>query len=314
MPWSTPANDHYCIIVGWLQALAKKAFARKSVQPVNPLISEHTWDLMGQRNSIVKQRRLLHRTFCKHLCSKYFQSWCKYAMSSCFDTAVIHVLSSEAACNLRNLCFSMSYLCKCFNVLSKCIAKSIKSSRIETTEKLAVDAEVAASAHDSATLYRVVKMMSRRRNVRSTTVLAADGTVLSKREDIAARWQEFFAGKLAGKEMTFEALIGMSNQTTDRAINYMLCDGLDNDAIPTLHDLWRSFAYCKSGRSVGEDGLPSELLQLASQHLSRIFYPLELKSWVRCETPVYWRGGGVGEHLQGEGSERMLHEFPRRVR
>ena len=92
--------------------------------------------------------------------------------------------------------------------------------------------------------------------------------------------------------------VTLGNRT---AAERLSCVGMDNAAIPSLFDIERCFSCTSKGRSCGEDGLPDELLAVASARLARLFYPLYLKSWIRCETPIYWRGGALVNLYKGKG-------------
>ena len=131
------------------------------------------------------------------------------------------------------------------------------------------------------------RRQKQRRSLR--TVCGPDGAPASTPEQAEDLWIAHFAGLEAGKPTDPTQLAErIFRRQQERDLN--LYD-LDVAEIPSRVALERSLRQTQTGKALGTDNVPGELLHFAAGTASRALYQLFLKISLRCSEPLQFKGG-----------------------
>ena len=119
---------------------------------------------------------------------------------------------------------------------------------------------------------------------------------------VADRWQEFFMDKLHCRISDFDSMAENALVDSRSAFVSLSGTGFDMSVVPSLFAVERLLAFSKKGRAFGEDGLPADLLSMAAPKLVRHYHPLVLKTVLRIEEPIAFRGGNIVSLFKGKGN------------
>jgi hypothetical protein len=117
-----------------------------------------------------------------------------------------------------------------------------------------------------------------------------------------------FADLLGGTPCKFEYLVRQ-----DRFVNSSRHDGVDPlclpKCIPSVPDLIMLFNSYANGKGFGEGRICTDVFKKFSKHLAVYYFPLYVKTFVRVQPPLQWKGGLLAELFKGKGSPSMRGNY-----
>ena len=79
--------------------------------------------------------------------------------------------------------------------------------------------------------------------------------------------------------------------------------------IPSPSEVIDMHSMSKKGKAPGEDLCSGNVLSAFPVEFMRIYYPLVLKTYVRIQPPIQWKGGMLQELFKGKGSSSVCSNF-----
>ena len=92
---------------------------------------------------------------------------------------------------------------------------------------------------------------------------------------------------------------GIQQQQNDRDLE---CYSLDASTVPSRIELEQALRQTQTGRAVGLDGIPGELLHFAASSASRALFQLFIKSALRASEPIQFKGGALHAVWKGKSN------------
>ena len=140
------------------------------------------------------------------------------------------------------------------------------------------------------------------RVVDSQTGLPSQGIVQEKKA-----FRQHFSNLMGGEVGTFSSLVPKDRYPSASRYNNVTEDEIQ--AVPTLIDLFKCFSNFKKGKACGEGLLVSDIFKLFPFHLSRVFFPLVVKTFVRIQPPLQWKGGMICDLFKNKGSPALISSY-----
>ncbi len=141
------------------------------------------------------------------------------------------------------------------------------------------------------------------RVVDSNTGLPSQGVVQEKQA-----FRRHFCELMGGEVGTFASLV-----QKDRYPSAGRYDNVSEDevaeSVPTLIDLLNCFYAFIKGKACGEGLLISDVFKLFPYHLAKVFYPLVVKTFVRIQPPLQWKGGMICDLFKNKGSPALIASY-----
>ena len=136
-------------------------------------------------------------------------------------------------------------------------------------------------------------------------VLKLDGTLAQDPDEIRERWIEHFASNEGGRRSSTSALVEACQlrQKQQRLEVPTIAAG----ELPALLCLEAAFRDCATGRAIGPDGLPAEVLHSGAGGIAAPVYQLLLKTVWRLEEPLAWKGGLIHHLWKGKLAPHLCH-------
>lgn len=163
----------------------------------------------------------------------------------------------------------------------KDVKKSMKKDKKQWFEKLATEAETAASKGNMKAVYDITKALCKDKPKQIEHIKDKSGTLLTKESEVKSRWQEHFYEVLNRPEPLEPAEI--------------VTDGIEalpiNVEHPTLNEVRSVIKELKNGKAPGIDNITSELLTADSETSSKQIHKLLKTVWNDEKIPTDWTKG-----------------------
>ena len=168
-----------------------------------------------------------------------------------------------------------------YHTLDKEIKKSTRADKKRYIEKIAEEAETAASKQDMGALYKLTKSLTMT-GFQSTYMPVKDqqGNMISKDEDKLRCWKELFESVLNRDDPETEAVIIPSSEHLE----------IDTDP-PSVEEVKRAIKALKNGKTPRIDQLYEEMLKADEQLTPSLLTDILRDIWKSEETPLSWKTG-----------------------
>ncbi|XP_056020452.1 uncharacterized protein LOC130054512 [Ostrea edulis] len=167
-----------------------------------------------------------------------------------------------------------------YRAIDREVKRSARADRKAYTEKLAYEAEQAASKQVMHTLYRITKTLAGKFQSSELPIKDKQGNVLSKEEDILKRWKEHFEEVFNMKDPKNEAIILPATDTLD----------IDTDP-PSIEEVKKAITKLKNGKAAGIDQIHAELFKAEEYWTPTLLTNILQKIWESEKTPSFWKTG-----------------------
>ena len=168
-----------------------------------------------------------------------------------------------------------------YRTLDKEVKRSTRADKKRYTEKIAEEAETAASKQDMGSLYKLTKSLTKP-GFQSTDMPVRDqqGIMILKVEDKLRCWKEHFERVLKRDDPETEAIIIPSSELLD----------IDTEP-PSVEKVKRAIKALKEGKTPGIDQVYAEMLKADEQTTATVLTDILRDIWESEEAPLSWKTG-----------------------
>ena len=147
-------------------------------------------------------------------------------------------------------------------------------------------------------MHKLVKRVAGRKKPQPLPAVAMqDGSLAKSPEEAAERWRQFSQELHCGKPVSFEELIAKAD-STQAAYQHV---PRSIAAVPTKAELGRVFAALPPCRAHGSDGISPAIVKKFGNVFLDLFHPVVVKSSLRINEPIQWRGGVLAHFPKPKG-------------
>ena len=294
LPWTCDVHRHYLAIEEHLSQALAVSFPSKRGSCRASHFSSTTWDLRQKRVWLRKQIAWERNGTRLAEALAAIQSW---KAGICLSTgrllALFRRMHSER--RLRGLVHDLQ---AAKHLLRKSIRQDI-SSRIHET------AAAAASLPCADVVTRLRPLLGPpKRRVRQRQALHSvchpDGRPAQSATEVEDIWIEHFGNIEDGTKVDPVAFVRSIQETQDGRDLESYSLGVSD--VPSRLELEQAFRQTQTGRAVGLDRIPGELLHFAADSASRALFQLFLKTALRSAEPIQFKGGALHAVWKGKSN------------
>ena len=293
-PWATDVHRHYLAIEQYLsQALAVSFPSRRGVCRSSHF-SASTWELRQKRVWLRKQVawERTHTSLTEAQAALF--SW-RHGLR--LAAGRVGALFPRIV-SIRRLQGLVGDMQEAKRGLRQSIRRDI-SLRIQTTAAAAA----ALPCADVVARLRPLLGPSKRRVKQRKALLPVchpDGRPAQSASEVEDIWIGHFGSIEDGARVDPVSFVrGIQQQQNSRDLE---CYSLDASTVPTRLELEQALRQTQTGRAVGLDHVPGELLHFAASSASRALFQLFMKTALRASEPVQFKGGALHAVWKGKSS------------
>jgi len=192
------------------------------------------------------------------------------------------------------------------HVTAKDLKKRLKDAR---KKALAVDLTSLSPEAEASEALKIVKQHIGPTNPKllKKPVLpmlqSLEGDLCVHPEQLIDTWVSFFAHMEGGQRVTSQELYDKWKHHSASFLQTEICIGPDD--VPSLTDLEQAFRRVKSGKALGQDGIPPEICKACPVVLARQYYSVLLKMLIHGQESLHHKGGTLVPAYKGKGSSML---------
>ncbi|CAL1169385.1 unnamed protein product [Cladocopium goreaui] len=192
------------------------------------------------------------------------------------------------------------------HVTAKDLKKRLKDAR---KKALAVDLTSLSPEAEASEALKIVKQHIGPTNPKllKKPVLpmlqSLEGDLCVHPEQLIDTWVSFFAQMEGGQRVTSQELYDKWKHHSASFLQTEICIGPDD--VPSLTDLEQAFRRVKSGKALGQDGIPPEICKACPVVLARQYYSVLLKMLIHGQESLHHKGGTLVPAYKGKGSSML---------
>ena len=304
-PWRVHAQDQAIISQVVIMNALAAAFPKSPPRPRREFVSDTAWGIMVARKESRAVINKAHLRISETSASVIVCAWRLEARKrpKCSITWYGRSLNlAIRSCNKvlssfeRPVFLAAIHLSRSLYPLRCCLRADLRAFK----EKLAIKAGVADREHDHATLFQVTKCFKAKARAPIPAIQLADGTLAKTPLQARRRWQEHFCDMLHARVTRLDQLAKSNVASQHATFAQMMCVEFSLDNAPNFFQLVDLCRSVTRNKSFGEDNIPGDVLAHFPRLISQIFISLMLKSALRIEEPIQWKGGPMVEFLKGK--------------
>ncbi|CAE7691238.1 unnamed protein product [Symbiodinium sp. CCMP2592] len=300
-PWDLSVHRHYANLQDYLSRSLAVAFPAVRGRCRASHFSAHTWQLRQRRVWLRRQVSVLRpRTDCSRTACALLAWRRRLPLPT---ASVISALR-----NARDIITLSQHV----DALRATKAELRRAIRADVSSRISEAAATASTAVTGDVVSRLQCLLGpsarRSRNTRGLPRLQKpDGSTAQAVEEVTDTWIEHFSGIEGGQSRTPTALVAacISQQQT-RDIEDLVLSAED---VPTLSELEAAFRSTQLHRAFGVDAIPAEALHAAPGMAARAFFGVMLKSFMRIEEPIHWKGGSLYSVWKGKAAPHLCSSY-----
>lgn len=283
IPWPVEASSHQEIVLEWIWDALETSF------PVD-CKAKRVHSISDGHFQLIKQRALLRAR------ASWIGKGIKHALRRAALLAWRHGCIPWPRDPVRDFaradwCWDHAFAHDALFKLSRDIAAARLNDLADMLDKKAdyIASNIAnGNCHEA---FSRIRWFSReRRQPKQRATKPCGETATSAMEELEA-FRDHDAKKLTGQVVTYGSMVQRDRDETPAWVE--LCrDTLSSVDHPTsLPELKRGCSRRKLHRSSGMDCLGGEVVRLFSSEIAEVFYPVFLKTTIKFDLPLRWRGG-----------------------
>lgn len=184
-----------------------------------------------------------------------------------------------------------------YNRCHKEVRQNIRRDKRTQVERLAKEAELAASQRNMKELYNITRKLSGTYRPSNKPITDKNGQLLSTPEEQLERWVEHFKEVLNRPSPTEQPQIPKA-----RTPLKIKCDR------PTKTEIKAAIKQQKTGKAAGPDNIPPEALKVDINTSTDMLYSLFGRIWNEEKTPTEWAEGHIVK-LPKKGDLRKCNNY-----
>ena len=277
-------------------------------------LSEPTWTLVQQANAVKKSLRKIVNFGRSLTAAQTFLAWASLRPHSFVR---YHSYGDILQCEWNLVFYHRWYaiMSRCFNQMRNRVRAACRADRKKHLDSVICSANTAASHGDIRSVFKLAENLVQYTPSIVKAVQRSDGTMTSTRAEYDDRWTEYFQTVFGAKKLDSLSEL-MCEQSQSRissptfegwrmkagwAWERELCDcyhSTSTSTSPSLHRTFSALQHLKTGKAIGTDGLPSELIRVGGYAFACKFHNLLKRVWAQTYIPLRWRGGRIVELLK----------------
>ena len=213
----------------------------------------------------------------------------------------LQIMFDNVAASTTLLAVNSAFVLNVLKRSNNITRRYVNDDRNKYAINIAAKASSAAKAGQQRELYTCVRKLSGTKPSRPQCLKLEDGTVAKEPLEIRTMWQQNFVNKLAGTVRSFADILSQNLETQQHKFQQM-CDKkvtLSIADVPTQHDVVQLCRTAPNNRGHGNDLLPGEIHRAAPETIGALLHPLYVKSLLRVQEPLTWKGGTISELIKG---------------
>eukprot|EP00438_Fugacium_kawagutii_P003586 Skav221594 [mRNA] locus=scaffold1698:294565:300366:+ [translate_table: standard] len=266
--------------------------------PRKAYVQPATWTLRTECLKSKKQLRHLQRAATILSRDIAFHQWRH-------GTAPVH-LSTQS----RRLRHSVALALHTYTGLAAQLRQALRSDKQSHLHHLLTSFTDETPAHDILKQLRPYRGSSNAKQFQPRPlplIEQADGTPCPDYPSLIDRWVEFFCNMEGGATMTMAEL--HHHWQTNLQANQRTHLDFELQDVPTLCDLEQACARVRTGRAVGPDFVPPEVLRYYPGEMARLLYPQLLKLLTHGQESILHKGGRLVAVWKHKGSQRQCEMY-----
>eukprot|EP00438_Fugacium_kawagutii_P014335 Skav219412 [mRNA] locus=scaffold377:97500:103085:+ [translate_table: standard] len=305
IPWEHGVGQHAEAITQWLQKGAAQCFASTKQMPRQRYMSDATWQVVLLRKQLLQIAnqavKHTHRVELKLVFCLWKSQLPRHAQTPLLRPFGIHPQQHivEILRQLKLQCIKTEWWAVKARSILHGVARALsRQDRIQCAQSLLQTCHEAAFSHDTKRLYASLRPLLGQcgrktfSGYRPIPALRHPTKGLIETAEAAAEcWRDHFATPELGIAVSSFQLQQLAQIQSPRYDEDSLV--LDMSSIPSLGQIEQLILRAKRGKSPGPDGLLSEIYQLNPAKFSILLWPLIVKTVIRCQEPMRWKGGEV---------------------
>ena len=296
VPWECSHDEHANLVIDRLQQVQDRVFPVQVARPRKTYITSGTWSLLRKRVEDRRNLKAFDGEIQKAWLGFIFHTW-RSNQDSATRSRRLH----------RGLCVNRAAHVRDYMRSWKDLRKSLRSDKAHFLESLAGqcarDLECGRfhAAFQGVRMFRPQMRRGARRARPLPQVMLEDGSFAADEQAVADRWLEHFASVESAEVVPREALaeIVLSHREERHMAKHVCSQG---GFIPTLAEWERSLRKTKLRKAPGPDGIRGELLRLDVPSIAEATYSLILKTSLRGQEPLRFKGGILAALYKGRGA------------
>ena len=121
-------------------------------------------------------------------------------------------------------------------------------------------------------------------------------------------FREHFSDVMGGTACSFESLVVADRKVSSERFDEVPPISLKG-CIPTIGDLSLLYRSFREGKGFGEGRICTDVYKHFADTMSRLQFPLAVKTYVRIQPPLQWKGGMVCELFKNKGSPSLCAHY-----
>ena len=292
--WGVDAHTHYQAFANHLASNLAIAFPAQKQSRKRPYISDATWSLRQRR---VNLRRDIHRRSFWIASVDLVVTLRAWRGEKTIGQALLWSFA-EILSTVRHLIAKVHEL----RVLKADLRRSLLSDRQAYLRDVAHSAAVSTVKSTVDRLRPIIGPPKRKQ--RGTQAIPAirleNGEIAQSIEQTEARWIRHFSEVEAGGPCAAEQIIDGCFKRQWAALENDI--DINGEDLITLTQLEAGLRASPCGRAAGKDNVPADLLHHYPAGIARHLYPIFLKSALRSQEPIQWKGGELHSIWKRKGS------------
>ena len=294
LPWACDVHRHYLAIEEHLSKALTVSFPSRRGVCRSSHFSHSTWDLRQKRVWFRKQVAWERTRVCLAEALAALRGW---KARCCLATGRVIALFPRilAARRLRGLIEDLQ-------ATRRSLRLSIRqdiSLRIQETAAKAASLPCADVVSRLRPLLGPPKRRIKQRRALHS-VCHPDGSPAQTAAEVEDIWIEHFGNIEDGTRVDPVAFVRGVHETQERRDLESYSLGVDE--VPSRLELEQAFRQTQTGKAVGVDGVPGELLHFAAASASRSLFQLFLKTTLRAAEPIQFKGGALHAVWKGKSN------------
>jgi hypothetical protein len=155
---------------------------------------------------------------------------------------------------------------------------------------------------------KLVKFAGKKPVCKATRVLNDSGLLTQTYEEERYAFREYFMKLMSGTLSQFSDVV-----ERDRHIDCNRYDGVDIDtcwqSIPSPTDVMGMKLLANANKATGENLIVGKVDKVFTHSMLKAYYPLILKTYVRIQPPLQWKGGMLHEIFKNKGMHCLRSGF-----
>ncbi|XP_073841391.1 uncharacterized protein [Musca autumnalis] len=172
-----------------------------------------------------------------------------------------------------------------YRAIAKAVKRSARADKRKYLESLADEAEKAAGSNNMRQLFQIIGRLGKQNFNQNKPIMDINGQLLTSTEQQTQRWKDHFetTSNINPNEES-EVATGNTYQSPSAT------EAINIDP-PCVDEIATAIKAMKRNKAPGDDGIPSEILQVDPLVSAEILLPFIVETWQQEQLPESWKTG-----------------------